>query len=107
MTRAQKMEENYRQARDKNFRVSSESVTDGLEEGFVFISMDEQRLAQVISVNYALLSMTGYQKMEVFGKQLDVLLPKYILEWHDGILRTYLESGKTYLSGAPRNLYLR
>ncbi len=55
LAKAQKIEDNYKNFKDKNLKISSDLNTDGVEDGIVFITLDETRLGQIVNINHAAL----------------------------------------------------
>lgn len=77
-----------------------EAITQGAAAGIVRI--DGQGLIQEIN-DYAL-SLLGYQRAEVLGKNVSVLMPMQWSAHHDQYLRNYIESGQPKVIGKGRRV---
>ena len=58
----------------------------------------------IIEVNEKMLQLFGYDRKEVIGKSLKILMPASVAEHHDEYIKAYLDTGVTKLIGKPRSL---
>ncbi|MBR9857051.1 MAG: PAS domain S-box protein [Gammaproteobacteria bacterium] len=77
-----------------------EAITQGAAAGIVRI--DDQGLIQEIN-DYAL-SLLGYRRAELLGKNVSFLMPKQWSAHHDQYLRNYIESGQAKVIGKGRRV---
>lgn len=81
-------------------KVRLQSILDTAVEGI--ISIDEKGLIE--DFNPAALKIFGYQRDEVLGKNVKVLMPEPYHSHHDGYLDSYRDSGKAKIIGIGREV---
>ncbi|MGE3650291.1 MAG: PAS domain S-box protein [Reyranellaceae bacterium] len=81
---------------DRFIKAMQDAMIDGL------IVTDARGTIQIC--NAACERMFGYAPGELFGRNVNILMPSPTHEAHDGFLRRYGETGRRSLVGAPREL---
>ncbi len=75
---------------EERYRVVTDTASDAI------ISINEQ--SQIVFANPAVEKVFGYKPGELQGKELTVLMPKYLRELHRAAVKRYLETGKRHLN---------
>jgi diguanylate cyclase (GGDEF)-like protein/PAS domain S-box-containing protein len=76
------------------------AVLEGMVDGVVMID----RLGIIREVNPAAVRMFGYDRRELIGANVSVLMPSPDRERHDTYLRDYLHTGKAHIIGVGREV---
>ena len=66
--------------------------------GVISISQTLNKLGVVESANWVALTMFGYHKRDLVGKNISALVPSPMNARHDTYLRAYLDSGRSVVS---------
>ena len=66
--------------------------------GVISISQTLNKLGVVESANSVALTMFGYHKWDLVGKNISALVPSPMNARHDTYLRAYLDSGRSVVS---------
>jgi PAS domain S-box-containing protein len=82
-------EEALRESEDR-FRTLAETASDPI------ITIDEQ--SNIVFVNTAAQKVFGYERHEMLGTELTMLMPDYLRELHRAGFRRYCETGQKHLS---------
>jgi PAS domain S-box-containing protein len=77
---------------------STSSMVTAFLDPVVVASQD----ANIVEVNDAFLHLFGYERAQVIGKNLKMLMPGSIGQHHDGYIKAYLDTGVAKLVGKPR-----
>ncbi len=72
------------------------AVLDGAKDGILSIDVE----GVVRSINAAGERMFGYERDEVIGRNVTLLMPELLAEHHDGYLRNYLKTGVARMIGS-------
>ena len=79
------------------------SVFDNAVQAIILIDQN----GVIRDVNPATEGIFGYQRNELFGKNVSLLMPSPYGEEHDGYLANYLETGDTHIIGVARETVAR
>lgn len=86
------------------FCASTEWSTSSMVMAFIDPVVVASQEGLIIEVNDAMLSMFGYKRDQVVGRNLKMLMPANVAQFHDGYLKSYLQTGVNKLVGKPRAL---
>ncbi len=84
------------QENEKQPRAILETAVEGI------VSIDENGV--VLSFNEAASDIFGYDKSEVIGKNVNILMPEPYHDEHDGYLENYRETGERKIIGSGREV---
>lgn len=99
------MEVAFHQRKDIHLSYASDINIDGQEDGIVFMTMEEERLGQIVSINLSCASLFGYSKTELLNKNVTNIQPIIYAKHHDDILKRYLETNETTISNKDKPLF--
>ena len=83
---------------------STEWSTSSMVTAFVDPVVVASQEGIILEVNDAMLKMFGYERQNVIGKNLKILMPESVAKHHESYLKAYLDTGITKLIGKPRAL---
>eukprot|EP01080_Neovahlkampfia_damariscottae_P000182 gene182-4428_t len=87
----------------KNNNITQNSVLDSLLDAA--ISTDKYGI--VLSLNEKAIKLFGYQKDEIIGKNVKILMNSGVASLHDGFMKKYLATGKQSLIGVERKMIVK
>ncbi|EGR33844.1 PAS domain S-box family protein, partial [Ichthyophthirius multifiliis] len=91
LEKAQKIEQNLINKKDYYFNIQSDFNIDNQEDGIIFITIEEEKLGQIIACNLNAGCLFGYQKEEIINKNVNLLQPFLYGKYHDDILKYFCD----------------
>ncbi|WP_324027712.1 PAS domain-containing sensor histidine kinase [Maribacter sp. BPC-D8] len=76
-------------------------LSEGVSEGIIVVNSDQI----IVATNTSSLQMFGYEKGELIGKPLDILIPKRYHAGHDAHVDNFIAKSDKRQMGHGRNLY--
>jgi PAS domain S-box-containing protein len=107
LEKAAKLETAFNARKDIHLNYSSDLNIEGQEDGILFMTMEEERLAQITTCNLSCSSMLGYAKTELLNRNVNVLMPYVFSKNHDEILKRYLQTSENFFANKDRQVYAK
>ena len=73
LEKASKIEQNFINKKEFHLGFSSEINLDGKEDGIIFMTMEEEKLGEIVSCNLTASSMFGFYKSDLISKNVNML----------------------------------
>ncbi|EGR29625.1 PAS domain S-box family protein [Ichthyophthirius multifiliis] len=105
LDKASQFEKSQINRRDFHFNYSIEQNLDGNQDAMIFMTLDEDRIGQIISTNLSCVSLFGYAKTELLNKNVSFLMPFVYAKYHDQILKRYIETNEGTMINKDKIVY--
>ncbi|EAS00830.2 PAS domain S-box protein (macronuclear) [Tetrahymena thermophila SB210] len=105
LEKAAKLENSYHNKKDLSVNYASDLNIDGQEDGMIFMTMEEDKIGQILTLNLSCSSMFGYSKTELLNKNVNILMPQIYQKHHEDILKRYVETNESTFINKDKQVY--
>jgi PAS domain S-box-containing protein len=105
LTRAEELENAHSKDHGENGMDGAVGPSLDDRHAIVSISADLKKLGQILSVNAAAMRLLGYNKYELIGRNINVLVPLPYSPHHQGFLLRYMDIGNSTILNKNRPVF--
>lgn len=89
-------------AESTQFNCKTDKYSDNAHTAIVIISGNEDELGKIVQTNNFIKESVGYQRRQLIGQNVSILMPKIFSDHHNNVLSRYLQTSNERMNGKER-----